>query len=97
MVPWLPELKLCWEMGTNPGRVIFYVPTGYSNPQGQGAIKSMHPKLCVVCPVRMLQRAWTGTLQRAVALQRAGALQQVLRMHRAKPGTPASSNIKDFL
>ena len=39
MVPWPPELKLCREMGTHPQRVIFFVWTGYPNPQGQGAIK----------------------------------------------------------
>ena len=44
MVPWPPELKLCREMGTHPGRVIFYVRTGYSNPQGQGAIKIHVPQ-----------------------------------------------------
>ena len=36
MVPWLSGLNLCREMGTHPGRVIFNVWTGHTNPQGQG-------------------------------------------------------------
>ena len=43
----------------------------------------------------MLQQAgalqWAGTLQRPGTLQPAATLRWVLKMHRAKPGTPASS------
>ena len=74
--------------------VIFYDQTEYSNPQGQGAKKmwfqgpSSSNRVWFAL-VWMLQWAWTG------ALQQAGTLQQKLRMHRAKPGTPASKSIID--
>ena len=93
MIPRPFRLKLCREIGTHPRRLIFYVRTGYPNPHGQGANKcgsGVHAahSVCGLPGPWMLQWAWTG------ALQQAGALQRVLRMHCAKPGTPARVLVK---